>query len=233
MSRLLVHVEGQTEETFVDELLRPHLIGRGWTMVRARLMGNQRLRDRRGGVKAWRSVRDEIVGQLREDTRLIVTTMVDYYGMPETGSRKWPGREEASALPFPRKARTVEDALSLRIRKAMSTGFNPSRFVPYVMMHEFEALLFSDCAAFGRGIQRPDLDGEFQQIRDAFESPEEIDDSPEMAPSKRVKRLVPRYDKPVMGTLAALEMGLGTIRRECPHFGSWLYRLERLPGSGD
>ena len=49
MKRLLVHVEGQTEETFVNELLAPHLLARGYSPVSARLMGNARLRERRGG----------------------------------------------------------------------------------------------------------------------------------------------------------------------------------------
>ena len=77
MERLLIHVEGETEETFVNELLRPHLAGRGWSMVSARLLGNARRRDRRGGIKSWVSVREEIVRHLREDTGRIVTTMVD------------------------------------------------------------------------------------------------------------------------------------------------------------
>ena len=233
MSRLLVHVEGETEEIFVNELLRPHLARLGWSMVSARLLGNARHRDRRGGIKSWASARTEIVRHLLEDAGRVVTTMVDYYGLPRTGSRAWPGREQASSLPFPDKARTVEDALSAGIHEAVGHGFMPDRFVPYVMMHEFEAMLFSDCRAFGRGIGRPDLGGDFQQIREAFESPEEIDDSPETAPSKRVERLVRGYEKPLLGTLAALEIGLGTIRRECPHFGTWLDRLELLPGSLD
>ena len=232
MSRLLVHVEGQTEETFVNELLCPHLTRFGWSMVSARLLGNARRRDRRGGIKSWGSARTEIVRHLREDAGRVVTTMVDYYGMPRTGSRAWPGREHASSLLFPDKARTVEDALSASVQEAIGHGRNARRFVPYVMMHEFEAMLFSDCAAFGRGIGRPHLGGEFQQIRDAFGSPEEIDDSPETAPSKRVERLVRAYEKPLLGTLAALEIGLGTMRRECPHFGSWLDRLEQLPNTG-
>ena len=231
MPRLLVHVEGQTEETFVNELLCPHLARLGWSMVSARLLGNARRRDRRGGIRSWDSARTEIVRHLREDAGRVVTTMVDYYGMPRTGSRAWPGREHASSLPFPDKARTVEDALSASVHEAVGHGLGATRFVPYVMMHEFEALLFSDCTAFGRGIGRPDLGDEFQQIRDAFQSPEEIDDSPETAPSKRVARLVRRYEKPLFGTLAALEIGLPTIRRECPHFGDWLNRLEQLPDS--
>ena len=174
MFRLLVHVEGETEETFVKELLGPHLVRRGWAMVSARLLGNARRRDRRGGIESWASTRDEIVRHLREDGGRVVTTMVDYYGLPRTGPCAWPGREEASSRPFRDKARTVEDQLSASIQEAVGHGFRSHRFVPYVMMHEFEAMLFSDCGAFGRGIGRPNLGGEFQKIRDAFESPEEI-----------------------------------------------------------
>ena len=96
------------------------------------------------------------------------------------------------------------------------------------MMHEFEAMLFSDCAAFSRGIGRPTLAGMFQAIRSEFDSPEEIDDSPQTAPSKRIKNLVPGYTKPLLGTLAVLEIGLEAIRRECPHFGCWLDLLEAV-----
>ena len=176
MPRLLVHVEGQTEETFINGLLGPHLVSHGWSNVSARLLGSARLRDRRGGIKSWTSVRDEIVRRLRKDTGLVVTTMLDYYGLPGTGARAWP--------------------------------------------------------AFGRGIGRPDLGDAFQQIRDAFGNPEEIDDSPERAPSKRVERIVPRYQKPVSGLLAARQIGIVAMRRECPNFESWLDRLEQLPGSG-
>jgi hypothetical protein len=96
------------------------------------------------------------------------------------------------------------------------------------MMHEFEGLLFSDCEAFGRGIGRPDLENRFRQVRDAFETPEDINDSPITAPSKRVEEIVPGYEKPLLGVLAILEIGLQTIRAECPHFASWLNKLESL-----
>jgi len=103
---------------------------------------------------------------------------------------------------------------------------NPSRFIPYVVMHEFEGLLFSDCTKLGSGIGRPDLVPHFQKIRDSFTTPEEINDSSETAPSKRLLKLVPGYEKPLLGTLAALEIGLDAIRSACPHFHSWLNRLE-------
>ncbi|HEX7181841.1 MAG TPA: DUF4276 family protein, partial [Thermoanaerobaculia bacterium] len=124
------------------------------------------------------------------------------------------------------KASTIQDALLAEICDAMGKGFDSRRFLPYVMMHEFEALLFSDCERFAQGIGRPALAPQFQQIRNAFETPEEIDDSPITAPSKRVQALVPGYEKPLMGTLAVLEIGLEAIRAQCPHFRNWLERLE-------
>jgi len=96
-------------------------------------------------------------------------------------------------------------------------------------MHEFEALLFSDCQGFGLGIGRLDLIPAFEETRGAFGSPEEIDDSPVTSPSKRVEALVEGYEKPLLGTLAALEIGLEAMRTECPHFRTWLERLERWP----
>lgn len=229
MARLLIHVEGQTEEDFVNEVLAPHLYRQGYTKVGARLMGNARQRDRRGGIRSWNSVRGDIIRHLKEDAGCLVTTMVDYYGLPQTGGRAWPGRQAAGALPVAQKASTVESELSLDICGEMGAGFNPDRFIPFVMMHEFEGLLFSDCERFSQGIGRPDLADAFQVIRDEFGSPEEINDSPFTAPSKRVEQLVMNYQKPLLGTLAVLEIGLNAIRQECPHFREWLSSLEVWP----
>ncbi|MBC2709447.1 MAG: DUF4276 family protein [Desulfosarcina sp.] len=229
MARMLVHVEGETEEAFVNEVLRSHLARKGYTTVSARIVGNARQRVRRGGIRAWSAVRRDIVNHLREDSGCMATTMVDYYALPQTGARAWPGRETAGALSFAQKAVTVESGLAEDICREMGGGFNPARFVPFVMMHEFEGMLFSDCERFGQGIGRPDLSAAFQAIRDEFATPEEINDSPVTAPSKRVLQLMPGYEKPLLGPLAALEIGLNTIRRECPHFREWLTRLEGWP----
>jgi len=226
LARLLIHVEGETEETFVNEVLGPHLCSRGYIRVSARLMGNARQRDRRGGIRPWSAVKEDIVTHLRQDPQCLASCMVDYYALPQDGERAWPGRKAAGRLPFPQKAPTIQDALLAEICDAMGKSFDSRRFVPYVMMHEFEALLFSDCERFAQGIGRPDLAPRFQQIRNTFETPEEIDDSPATAPSKRVQALVPGYEKPLMGTLAVLEIGLDAIRVQCPHFRGWLERLE-------
>ena len=229
MTRLLVHVEGQTEENFVNQVLAPHLYGRGFSSVGARLIGNARQRVHRGGIRGWPSVRGDLIRHLREDRDCVATTMVDYYELPQSGSGAWPGREQASASTFPDKARLVQESLAADVREQMGIDFDVRRFVPYLMMHEFEAMLFSDCAGFGTGIGRPELTPRFQQIRDEFASPEEIDDSPTRAPSKRVEALVAGYQKPLLGILAVMKIGLPRIREECPHFSAWLSHLENLP----
>jgi hypothetical protein len=170
VARLLVHVEGQTEEQFVNELLAPHLYASGYVRVSARMIGNARQRQRRGGIVPWRIVRKEITNHLKEDGEIFATSMVDYYGLPRAGPGAWPGREAASALPYP------------------------------------------------------------DNVRDAFPNPEQIDDSPHNAPSKRIVALIPEYEKPFMGVLASLQIGLEAMRSECPHFSAWLERLEAVVG---
>jgi hypothetical protein len=229
MARLLIHVEGQTEESFVNEVLRNHLVAKGYHSVDARIVGNARLRERRGGIRPWPAVRKDIVKHLVADQNCIATTMIDYYGLPQRGPGEWPGRGQSTGRgTVEEKARCVEDAM--RDDLGADDRFYSKRFVPYVVMHEFEGLLFSDCGAFSRGIGRSDLEVSLRKIRDAFPTPEEIDDSPVTAPSKRVEALVPGYQKPFLGVLAVLEIGLSRIREECPHFHGWLKQLESLVG---
>ncbi len=231
MTRLLIHVEGETEETFVNELLAPHLTEMGYSKVSARLLGNSRLRQRRGGIRAWTAVRKDVLAHLRGDPGALATTMVDYYALPRSGPGEWPGRDAAARAPCPENGRIVQEKLLADVCMQMGDRFDPTRFIPFVMLHEFEALLFSDCDRFAAGIGREELAPRFKEIRDAFASPEEIDDSPLTAPSKRIEGLMPGYQKPLHGNLAALSVGLAAIRSACPHFDSWIKELERRAGA--
>ena len=143
--RLLVHVEGETEKAFIDSVLAPHLEGRGYSSISARLIGSRRSRVNRGGGVSWSSVRNGIVRHLKEDRQAFVTTMVDYYGMRQSKSTQWPGRVAARSLPLPQRAEAVQNAIGADIAESMGRTFDARRFIPYVSMHEFEALLFSDC----------------------------------------------------------------------------------------
>lgn len=153
---------------------------------------------------------------------MLVTTMVDYYGLPNT----WPGRAEAPSQTFEYRAATVERELLKDVSNELGSSFDQTRFMPYIVMHEFEGLLFSDADGFGRGIARPDLSPKLQAIRDEFATPEEINDSPNTAPSKRISGLFRAYQKRLMGVLAVQEVGLDAIRRECRLFANWIKKLE-------
>jgi hypothetical protein len=227
VARLFILVEGETEETFVNEVLAPRLYAKGFEAVSAKLMGNARLRSRRGGVRPWPQVKDDILRHLKNDKRVFLTMMVDYYGMPSDAKKDdcWPGRAKARKLAFAKKADCVQQALFEEIEQELDDA---RRFIPFVIMHEFESLLFSDCKLFAESVGQAELEEPLQDIRDGFKSPEEINDSPATHPSQRVLNLFPGYRKPLYGNIAALEIGFESICAACPHFNSWVERLVKL-----
>ena len=128
MTRILVHVEGLTEENFVNEILAEHLQQYGYTKIDARTMGKAQQRHRRGGIRGWQETKRDVVGHLRRDARGIGTTMVNYYGLPERGASAWPGRSEAHKKPLPDRATHVEDAIHRDLQKELGGGFQARRF---------------------------------------------------------------------------------------------------------
>lgn len=230
MPRLRVLVEGETEETFVQRVLGPVLYDRGFHEVSAKLLGNARMRSRRGGIRHWPEVSREICLHLSADSGVSVTTMVDYYGLPEGSGNPgaWPGRTGASSLPFQDRARCVEDAMAKAIAARMGPDWDARRFIPFVVMHEFEGLLFSDCARIAQVIGRPQIATRLEAIRGSYSCPEEINDSQETHPSKRIETLFPGYQKLLHGIEIAQAIGLNGIAAHCPHFRDWIERLESI-----
>ena len=115
----------------------------------------------------------------------------------------------------------------LNFSRKLWINIDHPRFVPYVQLHEFEALLFSDPKSFS--IAFPSIGTQLsglEAIRRRFETPEHIDEREDLAPSKRILGLLPDYDKPVSGPLIAKQIGLAKLRQECHHFDTWLTRLE-------
>jgi hypothetical protein len=150
--------------------------------------------------------------------------MLDFYGL----GPGFPGTPLSPNLPNIEKVRRVEAAVKHDICEAIP-DFRPDlRFVPYLQLHEYEGLLFSDPPAFAAALRQPHFARQFQAIRDSFPTPEDINDDANTAPSKRVLQAYPAYNKVIDGTLAARAIGIEAMRRECPHFRSWLERLETL-----
>ena len=216
MNRVRILVEGQTEETFVNEILSPHLNHMG-------VYPHAFLFRKKGGSFAYQRARKEILNSLKEDSTRICTTMVDFYGMP----KDWPGRMESqSSQNYQDKAQRIEQALSENIVAQMGDSWNPARFIPYVQMHEFEALLFSDISVLAADNLRISM--QLACILGSFSCPEEINDNYDTCPSRRIKQLIKDYDKRLDGILVAREIGLTTMRRECPHFNEWITKLENI-----
>ena len=218
MNRVQILVEGYTERDFVQEILAPVLSLRQ-VHVTAPVIGKP---GHKGGARSWESTCPEIMAALKHTP--VVSTMFDYYAMP----LDWPGRCAAQHLAMPARALTVEEEMGKAVTQVMGESFDPRRFVPYVELHEFEAMLFSDASKLAQTLQKPNLTDYFQGILNEFGGPEAINDGLQTAPSKRILHAVPRYDKRLDGILAASNIGLDRIRNSCPHFAQWLTRLENL-----
>ncbi len=220
MTRVHIICEGQTEETFVNEVLAPNL-ARHQVYPAAALVGKP---GHKGGHVTTARMAFDIKRRLLDDRQAWCTTFFDFYGLDTDFVGKVAAAARQSHV---EKAAVVEAAL----KEHMTAQTNDTailRFIPYVQMYEFEGLLFSDPSKMAAGLYQNDLTVQLAAIRADFGTPEEINDSPHTAPSKRIVGLMPDYDKPLHGSLAALEVGLDVIRTACPRFNGWVGSLEKL-----
>jgi hypothetical protein len=224
-------VEGETEQVFVNTHLATHL-RKHHVSIGARLPGRM---ERRGGVPSWQVVRGDILHTLRKWRGCVCTTMFDFYAIPSD----WPGRTDAAnrkGYSPDQKGNHVEQALLDDLAAHAGADFRRELFIPYVQVHEFEAILFSNVATmattlaqFCPGSSEADLLDAFQSIlAEKSGQAESINDNYDTCPSRRITALVRDYRKFAYGPIIADRIGLNTIRAACPHFGQWLGRLEAL-----
>ncbi len=224
MIRVHIICEGQTEEMFINEVLADLFSPQGIYLFPS-LIGKP---GHKGGNVKYERLLTDLRARLGDSTAYC-TTLFDYYGL----HRDFPGKEEAKEqIGTANKALCVTQTLTERLRSTLGQN-SLRRFIPYVQMHEFEGLLFSDSDSFAKAINMPNLANDFRRIRAGFESPEEINDDPDTAPSKRIKALFPRYEKPLYGSLATMEIGIEAIRAECPLFNRWLEQIESIAVIGE
>jgi hypothetical protein len=220
VKRILMLVEGQTEENFVRDLLTPHL---GRFDIHPTTVLVETKRDKsglkyKGGVSNYQKIRRGVIRLLHDTNAVAVTTMLDFYGLP----RDFPGRDEA------RKLVDCQEKVA-RGEQAFAEDINDRRFIPYLMLHEYEAMLFTAPARIAAEFPEENRLKELNAIRAAFATPEEINDDPNTAPSKRLRNLFgAAYQKPLHGVLIAASIGLTAICEECRHFREWLTALESL-----
>ncbi len=224
MNELVVIVEGETEQTFVRDQLAGHLALFS-TSAWAVLPGRHR---NHGGVKKWQVARQDIIRTLKEGR--YCSTMFDYYAMPAD----WPGRAQATPQPWSERASIVEGKIYQDISAEMGGRFDPKYFVPYVQLHEFEALAFANVDTLAEVLSSvakhpsQQLAHKFHEILNTAGYPEAINDGYETCPSRRISSIVPGYKKRVFGPIVTNRIGIEVLRARCSHFGKWLARLELL-----
>jgi len=215
--KAFILVEGQTEETFVKEVLSEFMPD--GLFLQPVIVATKRVNSGgkfKGGVPSYPKIRNEVLRLLADSSAVALTTMLDYYALPPS----FPGRGQPRGRTATERVQSVETA--------WESDINSPRFRAYLSLHEFEALLFSDPAAIAQGFAKTELESALIAIRSSFATPEEINDDPDTAPSARLEKLYPRYSKPFFGTLIARRIGMDVMRRECPHFASWVRFLEAL-----
>jgi hypothetical protein len=216
--RVLVLVEGQTEERFVKDVLSPAFLSRQLYFFPTILV-TKRVKDGpnfKGGVTTFGKFRNDTQRLLNSSGGALVTTILDYYGLPND----FPGMmTRPSSSPVDR-VRHIEQAI-------LSHFGSPANFLPFLVLHEFEAWLFSSPDVLPRVMTERHKQSQFSAIRESVPTPEDINERPEYAPSKRIESIFPAYKKTLHGPMAAGRIGLNQIRAECPHFSDWVDHLEK------
>lgn len=205
--RLYIVVEGQTEEEFVNSLMAPFFQESGIYVYPVIIHTSK---GHKGGFVNYDHLKNDVTRLLKSQGQdVVVSTFVDFFRCPAL-----PTQKEIDLL------QSNRDKV-IAMEKGISFDINDSRFIPYIQLHEFEAVLFSSISGFNRYFG-DDISYEIQNIIDSFENPEDINSSPATAPSKRLIKIIPEYDKVMYGNILALENGFECVLERCKRFREWI-----------
>ncbi|WP_291530442.1 DUF4276 family protein [Bacteroides sp. UBA939] len=211
MKRLYIIVEGPTEQEFVRTLIAPYLREYGIFEVTPILIRTSKTG--RGGFSNYQYLKNDVERLLKsEKTDFVVSMFVDFFRCPEV-----PNKERWSV-----KNSHVEQVEEME--QCIKDDIEDARFIPYIQLHEFEALLFASNKGFYSFFDEKQKE-KTQQIINSYENPEDINTAPNGAPSKRILAIKEDYDKVLEGNLIALEIGFAKIIEKCPRFRAWIEKL--------
>jgi hypothetical protein len=213
MKNVYIYCEGQTEESFINGVLYPYFMNMD-IYVRPIICTTKKTKKQtfKGGVSTYNKIKKELAIICNKHKNEVVTTMFDYYAMPYDTPNI-----NNNEVDIYKRIEQIEDAINADIDvRNLFFGFS---------LHEFEGLLFSEPQAF-KAITTDDIVTEIQAMRDEASTPEHINNSPETAPSKRLKKVINNYSKIRYGTIVAKEIGIDKIMRECKHFAKWIEKIK-------
>jgi hypothetical protein len=227
MKFLNIIVEGSSEETFVNDVLVKHFASLNiFVSARKIKTGWDRINGKpaKGGLLKYIKFRNDVLRWLQSDRyqpKFWYTSMIDLYAFPKDDQS--PYTKEIQMIPDPyEKINALESAIYKDI--------NHSQFIPYVQLHEFEAFVLVDPDKLIS--MYPEGQAAIARLKKAIGNryPEEINESPQTAPSKRIIQHLPDYEgqKAQVGPLIAEDIGLPKLRKECRHFNEWITQLENI-----
>ena len=211
MKYVYIYCEGQTEESFVNDVLYPYF-SRMDIYVTPIIHKTKRTPTKafKGGVSRYAPIKDELI-KLCQDSTCIVTTMFDYYAMPDdTPSIDHQDIDIYKRIDF--------------IENAVNEDIGCKNLLFNLVLHEFEALLFSEPQAFEH-IANDKVVRQLQAIRNSVDTPEHINNSAATAPSKRIQNVVNGYSKVRQGIIVAKYIGIDKMMSECKHFSAWIDKI--------
>ena len=146
------------------------------------------------------------------------TTMFDLYALPDN-------------FPKYKESKKINNAYQHVefLENAFAEDIQDNRFIPYIQLYEFESLILSNPEVFEiEYFEHCKEIKSLKQILTEKGSPELINDSPETAPSKRILKLIPEYDKVSVGASLVGIIGIDFLKKNCKHFNDWITKLENL-----
>lgn len=221
--RLHILVEGQTEVAFVKRIIAPYLLQNFNIITDARAAPTSHKNGRiyRGGGSNYEHVRKDMLKWSNERQGDCFSTMFDFYGLPFN----FPGMDN-----LPRNQTHLEQVeyLEHQLLQNFKGEIALEKFIPYIQLHEFEALLFAEISKLSE--EYPESIFQLNKLIASTQgmAPEDINNGKGTAPSKRICNFFPRYKKTTVGINTVELIGLSKIRARCPHFDAWLQKLEKI-----
>ena len=218
MTRLLMLVEGQSEEIFVKQTLAPFLAERG-VYTQPIVLWTKRIQTGggfRGGVVSWGKIRNDLM-RLTQDTDAWVTTLLDFYGLP----RDFPGYQEALGPGDPHR-------IVVSLQEKFAAEIDRIRFIPFLALHEFETWVFCSPDVVAEHFNHADLATKLRKAVEKVGGPELINHGENTHPKALLKGFEVGYKETADGPTLMRKIGIPTIRSACPHFANWVGRLEAL-----
>lgn len=215
MKRMIVICEGQTEQEFVRTTLQNYLESKSVYLE------HPLVKKSKGGIAPWKDIKDQIEKHLKQEKDAFVTTLLDYYGIYEF--HQFPSWQQAHQI------QDKNQRLDL-LEEAMKNDIDANlrdRFIPFLLLHEFEALVFSDKDCILKQLSPNDINiSELDKVFNNFSNPEDINSGKQTSPSHRLLNIIKGYHKIVYGNIIIGEIGIDRIRNKALRFNNWLNILE-------